>query len=58
MAWGANFYGQLGSGSFIGPEQCSSTACSRTPVAVSKLSEASAVSAGGAFNLAIGRLQH
>jgi alpha-tubulin suppressor-like RCC1 family protein len=57
MAWGANGSGQLGNGSFTGPETCpsgfTSVPCSTTPVAVSGLSAVSAVSAGGGFSVAL-----
>jgi alpha-tubulin suppressor-like RCC1 family protein len=50
MAWGDNEKGQLGDGKHAGPEQCGVPplfACAKTPVAVSGLSEAKAISAGG-----------
>jgi alpha-tubulin suppressor-like RCC1 family protein len=50
MAWGDNELGQLGDGTSTGPEQCgvpSLFACGKIPVAVSGLSEATAISAGG-----------
>jgi alpha-tubulin suppressor-like RCC1 family protein len=50
MAWGDNEKGQLGDGTSTGPEQCGVPplfACGKTPVAVSGLSEASSISAGG-----------
>jgi hypothetical protein len=43
--WGANELGQLGDGTFIGPEECRQ-ACSPTPVPVSGITTARAVSAG------------
>jgi len=55
MAWGDNEEGQLGVGSDNGPDQCGSLpslACSRTPVAVSGLSEVKSISAG-VHNLAM-----
>jgi alpha-tubulin suppressor-like RCC1 family protein len=52
MAWGANYSGQLGIGTFIGPESCNNGACSTTPVAVSGLSGVSMISSGIAHNLA------
>ena len=45
--WGANYYGQLGDGTYTGPQTCSSGACSTTPVAVSGLSGATAIATGG-----------
>jgi RHS repeat-associated protein len=43
-AWGLNTGGQLGNGTFTGPESCSGFACSRSPVSVSGLSEVTAIS--------------
>ena len=59
-AWGLNYYGELGIGNNHGPETCHAffsfhLGCSRSPVAVSELSEAVVgVSAGGFSNLAYG----
>jgi alpha-tubulin suppressor-like RCC1 family protein len=50
MAWGDNEKGELGDGTHTGPEHCGGPmlfACARTPAAVSGLSEATAISAGG-----------
>jgi alpha-tubulin suppressor-like RCC1 family protein len=44
--WGNNFYGQLGNGTSTGPETCNSQPCSTTPVPVTGLTNAVAVSAG------------
>jgi alpha-tubulin suppressor-like RCC1 family protein len=45
--WGLNLYGELGTGSVTGPQQCSGLyACSTTPVAVSGGLTFSSVSAG------------
>ncbi len=46
--WGSNFNGGLGDGSFSGPETCGSEqeSCSRSPVAVSGLSEVAAIATG------------
>jgi alpha-tubulin suppressor-like RCC1 family protein len=54
MAWGENGDGQLGNGSFPGPESCPEGAgyCSRTPVPVSGLSGVTAL-AGGSQGLAL-----
>lgn len=55
-AWGANAEGQLGDGTSSGPESCGPVPpqpCSKTPVAVSGLSEVSTVSAGGSHSLAL-----
>jgi alpha-tubulin suppressor-like RCC1 family protein len=57
MAWGWNESGQLGDGTTKGPEFCGRStgelACSRTPVAVSGLAGATAVSAGVVDSLAL-----
>jgi alpha-tubulin suppressor-like RCC1 family protein len=37
LCWGANYWGQLGNGSFTGPQTCDTVACSTTPVQVSGL---------------------
>ncbi len=44
--WGANLNGELGDGSLTGPETCGKDSCSRSPVAVSGLSEATAIATG------------
>ena len=54
MAWGYNGYGGLGIGSPLGPESCDGFSCSATPVAVSELSGAQAISAGADHELALG----
>src|SRR4051794_14510109 len=55
VAWGGNFYGQLGNGSTTGPSTCMfGEPCSTTPVAVSGLmSGVATVSAGGGHSLAL-----
>jgi alpha-tubulin suppressor-like RCC1 family protein len=57
MAWGHNGAGELGQGPGTGPETCGSglgmTPCSTKPLEVSGLSGVSAISAGGANNLAL-----
>jgi alpha-tubulin suppressor-like RCC1 family protein len=49
--WGDNLYGELGNGTSSGPETCGEgngeTACSTTPVAVSGITNAIAITAGG-----------
>jgi len=50
--WGINFYGQLGVGSFDGPEDCSGYGCTTHPLTVSGVT-ASAVAVGGASTCAI-----
>jgi alpha-tubulin suppressor-like RCC1 family protein len=55
-AWGRNDDGQLGTGMTEGPEKCGTemkTACSTTPVEVSKLSGVTALSAGEKQSLAL-----
>ncbi len=51
--WGANGQGQLGDGTSSGPQTCYGAACSPTPVAVSGLTGATAISAGGAHACAL-----
>ena len=64
-AWGDNQQGQVGDGSTSGPETCkeplveeekveeNSLPCSRTPVAVSGLSEVASISGGAVYSLAL-----
>jgi len=56
-SWGFNEDGQLGNGSFTGPETCTSgttkPACSTTAIAVSGLTGVTAVAARGGFTLAL-----
>jgi alpha-tubulin suppressor-like RCC1 family protein len=52
MAWGENSDGQLGNGSFPGPEGCFVAYCSRTPVTVTGLGAVTAL-AGGSQGLAL-----
>jgi alpha-tubulin suppressor-like RCC1 family protein len=51
VGWGSNRFGTLGT--FTGPETCGSDHCSRVPVQVEGVSEATAVSAGGTFGTAL-----
>jgi alpha-tubulin suppressor-like RCC1 family protein len=44
--WGANSFGELGDGTHSGPAACNGYPCSATPVAVSRLAGASAISGG------------
>jgi alpha-tubulin suppressor-like RCC1 family protein len=55
-AWGENEEGELGTGSFKGPEECpEATPCSRSPVKVSEITrDAVGISAGDEFSLAVG----
>lgn len=53
MAWGENSDGQLGNGSFPGPEGCFVAYCSRTPVAVTGLGAVTALAGGGGQGLAL-----
>jgi alpha-tubulin suppressor-like RCC1 family protein len=55
-AWGNNEDGQLGDGTSAGPETCGlpfAHGCSKTPVAVSGLSEVTAIAARGHHSLAL-----
>ena len=53
-AWGINQFGQLGIGSTAGPQTCeNSQPCSLSPVTVSGLAGATAISAGGQHCLAL-----
>jgi alpha-tubulin suppressor-like RCC1 family protein len=47
--WGDNEFGELGIGTTTGPDTCNSEPCSTTPVAVTDLSGATAISAGYNF---------
>jgi alpha-tubulin suppressor-like RCC1 family protein len=51
--WGSNMAGALGNGSSTGPEMCGTSPCSTTPVAVSGLSSATAISARGSTACAL-----
>jgi alpha-tubulin suppressor-like RCC1 family protein len=52
--WGGNFAGQLGIGTFAGPEQCTiGFSCSTTPVDVQGLPVEAAVSAGSSHTCAL-----
>jgi hypothetical protein len=56
MAWGRNQKGELGDGSSMGPEQCTTppiAACSKVPAQVSGLSGVAAVAAGYFHGLAL-----
>jgi alpha-tubulin suppressor-like RCC1 family protein len=44
--WGSNALGQLGIGTGIGPQSCTSSPCSTTPVPVSGLTNVTAIMAG------------
>ncbi len=51
--WGVNYVGELGIGTITGPESCSGSPCSTTPVDVTGLTSAVAVSAGGDHTCAL-----
>ncbi len=51
--WGSNQFGQLGDGSSVGPETCFGNPCSRTPVAVTGITNATRISSGGAAACAV-----
>ena len=52
--WGSNLYGQLGTASLTGPEECpfatGASRCSTTPVAVPGITNASKLATGGGHN--------
>src|SRR5205823_483153 len=54
-AWGSNFNGQLGNGNNTGPEDCSGTPCSKTPIGVNSLSSVTAIAVPGnaSYNVAL-----
>jgi alpha-tubulin suppressor-like RCC1 family protein len=51
--WGANSFGELGDGTRNGPGACNGYPCSATPVAVSRLTGATAISGGGDHTCAL-----
>jgi alpha-tubulin suppressor-like RCC1 family protein len=53
MAWGANNVGQLGNGTFTGPDTCTYGPCSRTAEPVPGLSGVVKIAAGGNHSLAL-----
>jgi alpha-tubulin suppressor-like RCC1 family protein len=53
MSWGWNAFGQLGVGTFSGPETCQTGPCSKTPLPVSALSGATAIATGLDHDLAL-----
>jgi len=53
QCWGINKYGTLGNGRTSGPQSCNGNACSKTPVTVSGLTGATAISAGAGHTCAL-----
>ena len=51
--WGANSFGELGDGTREGPVACNGYPCSATPVAVSRLTGATAISGGANHTCAL-----
>ena len=51
--WGTNSVGQLGLGTFTGPQDCEGDPCSSVPAAIGGLSGVAAFSAGNDFSLAL-----
>jgi RHS repeat-associated protein len=56
--WGRNGDGDLGDGTQTGPEKCGAEACSRTPVRVSGITNATAVVGGVGFACALLETHH
>jgi alpha-tubulin suppressor-like RCC1 family protein len=52
QCWGSNTQGELGTGSFTGPETCDTHPCSPIPVPVTGLSNVTMVSVGGLADVA------
>jgi alpha-tubulin suppressor-like RCC1 family protein len=52
-AWGWNRFGQLGDGTFSGPQQCTQFPCSTVPVKVEHLQAILSIAAGDEHSLAI-----
>jgi alpha-tubulin suppressor-like RCC1 family protein len=52
-SWGEDQFGQLGTGSVLGPSTCDGMPCSPTPVIVSGLANVIAIAAGGSHALAL-----
>jgi alpha-tubulin suppressor-like RCC1 family protein len=53
MAWGTNFYGELGNGTTTGPDIGFATPCNPTPEPVSSIDDARGIAAGGHDGLAL-----
>jgi alpha-tubulin suppressor-like RCC1 family protein len=53
MAWGNNYYGELGDGTDNGPETCGGNPCSTAPTPVSGLSGVTAIASEGTTDLAL-----
>ena len=51
--WGDNSVGELGDGTFTGPQACKYAACSTAPVAVSGITNAIEIAAGGDYACAL-----
>jgi alpha-tubulin suppressor-like RCC1 family protein len=52
QCWGSNTQGELGTGSFTGPDTCDTHACSPIPVPVTGLNNVTMVSVGGLADVA------
>jgi alpha-tubulin suppressor-like RCC1 family protein len=52
QCWGSNTQGELGTGSFTGPETCDTHACSPIPVPVTGLKNVTMISVGGLADVA------
>lgn len=55
MAWGLNYWGQLGNGNDTGPDSCPGDPCSEIPIAISGLTNVQAIATGLYNSMALTR---